>query len=162
MTFPKALEFLHNRVGKHNTVLSLTEVIIVLAALSAKVNFFPGVGGSREDNRQRLMPLQCASGWECQEQCGLKDRVLQGKIDWSWWIWCLGRNLSACRCLISIVCSMDGLSSPDFTKSSSNAQYRCSPSLSLYLALKQPELCTLVCAEWRPREVGCQRAAQIS
>lgn len=38
--FSKALEFLHNRVGKHNTVLSLTEAIIVLAALSAEVNFF--------------------------------------------------------------------------------------------------------------------------
>lgn len=59
MTFPKALEFLHNRVGKHNTVLSLTEVIIVLAALSAKVNFFPGVGGSREDNRQTNAFTMC-------------------------------------------------------------------------------------------------------
>lgn len=68
-------------MGKHNTVLSLTEVIIVLAALSAKVNFFPGVSGSREDNRQGLMPLQCASGWECQEQCGLKDWALLGKTD---------------------------------------------------------------------------------
>lgn len=38
--FSKALEFLHNKVGKHNTELSLTEVIIVLAALSAEVNFF--------------------------------------------------------------------------------------------------------------------------
>lgn len=60
--FSKALEFLHNRVGKHNTVLSLTEVIIVLAALSAKVNFFPGVSGGRENNRQRVMPLESASG----------------------------------------------------------------------------------------------------
>lgn len=77
--FSKALEFLHNRVGKHNTVLSLAAVIIVLAALSAKVNFFPGISGSREDNRQRLMPLECAAGWECQEHCGLRDWALLGE-----------------------------------------------------------------------------------
>lgn len=26
------------------------------------------------------MPLQCASGWECQEQCGLKDGFYWEKL----------------------------------------------------------------------------------
>lgn len=83
MTFRRLQGFL---TRKHNAKLSLTEVRIVLAALSAKVNFFPDVCGRREQNRQRIMSSPCASGWECQEQCGLKDWVLLGKNYLSWLI----------------------------------------------------------------------------